>query len=85
MKRATSGSSASPQRGPDHKKPRLDGPHTNSFAALSSPVTEKEKEGGEWTKVEKRKQKKVKHTEARLSVCRVHRTSRDFLISFITE
>ena len=70
MKRATSGGSASSQRGPENKKPRLDHSNANSFSVLSLPEKGKEPEGGEeWTKVEKRKQKKAKNIEAKLSVC----------------
>ncbi|KAF8590757.1 ribonuclease H-like protein [Ramaria rubella] len=68
MKRTTSASSVSPQRGPEAKKPRLDHPNSNAFSALSSPEKGKQKEGeGGWTKVEKRKQKKEKHAEAKLT------------------
>ncbi|KAF8530788.1 hypothetical protein JB92DRAFT_3081178 [Gautieria morchelliformis] len=68
MKRATSGGSASPHVGPEKKKARLDSPHSNAFALLSSPATDQKNEGdGEWTKVGKRKQKKVRNVEAKHS------------------
>jgi len=62
MKR-TKSTSSSPQRGSETKKPRLD--TSNRFEILSS--SDKDT-GGEWTKVEKRKQKKMRHVEAKLSV-----------------
>lgn len=84
MKRATSGS-VSPQPGPEHKKPRLDDPQSNSSDALAralvSSLSEEEQRGeARWHKVERRRQKKAKNIEARLLV-RVYRTPRNFLVS----
>ena len=67
MKRNSIGSS-SPQRGSDAKRARLSSPDANRFSVLSSPDEGKQDTDGEWTRVEKRKQKKTKHVEAKLSV-----------------
>jgi hypothetical protein len=68
MKRVTK-RSLSFREGRQAKKPCLDSPESNSFAAIASEESSEKQEDGEWTKVERRKMKKAKNMEAKLSVC----------------